>query len=72
MTNKRKSIDELRDLSDAIDDSILSASDADVSEELASLGIDPEKVTLEMDAIAEEAKRLTGKSRTGGHHDKDH
>jgi hypothetical protein len=63
MTNKRKPIDELRDLSDAIDDSILSASDADVSEELASLGIDPEKATAEMDAIAEEAKRLTGKSR---------
>jgi hypothetical protein len=63
MTNQRKSIDELRDLGYAIDESILGASDAEVSEELASLGIDPEKVTAEMDAIAEEAKRLAGKSR---------
>ncbi len=63
MTKKRKSIDELRDLSDAIDESILGASDAEVSEELASLGIDPEKVAAEMDAIAQEAKRLAGKSR---------
>ncbi len=63
MTKKRKSIDELRDLSDAIDESILGASDAEVSKELASLGIDPEKVAAEMDAIAQEAKRLAGKSR---------
>ena len=63
MTNKRKSIDELRDLGDAIDESILGASDAEVSEELASLGIDPEKVAAEMDAIAQEAKRMAGKSR---------
>jgi hypothetical protein len=32
-------------------------------EELASLGADPEKVAAEMDAIAEEAKRLAGRSR---------
>ncbi len=63
MTNKRKSTDELRDLSDEIDDSILGALDADVSEELASLGIDPEKVAEGMGAIAQEAKRLAGKSR---------
>jgi len=63
MTNKRKSIDELRDLGDAIDESILGASDAEISEELASLGIDPEKVAAEMDAIAQEVKRMAGKSR---------
>jgi hypothetical protein len=63
MTNKRKSIDELRDIGDAIDESILRASDAEVNEELASLGVDPEKVAAEMDAIAQEAKRLVGKSR---------
>ncbi len=63
MTNKRKSIDELRDIGDAIDESILAASDAEVSEELVSLGIDPNKVEAEMGAIAEEAKRLAGKSR---------
>jgi hypothetical protein len=65
MTNKRKSI-ELRDLSDEIDESILGASDADVSEELASLGIDPDKVAAEMDAIAQEAKRMAKKSRLAG------
>jgi hypothetical protein len=58
-----KSTDELRNLSDEIDDSILGASDAEVSEELASLGIDPEKVAAEMSAIVQEAKRLAGKSR---------
>jgi len=63
MTNKCKSIDELRDIGDAIDESILGASDAEVSEELASLGVDPEKVAAEMGAIAQEAKRLAGKSR---------
>jgi hypothetical protein len=63
MTNKRKSIDELRDIGDAIDESILGASDAEVGEELASLGIDPAKVAVEMDAIAQEAKRIAGKSR---------
>ena len=36
---------------------------AEVSEELASVGIDPEKVAAEMGAIAQEAKRLAGKSR---------
>jgi Glu-tRNA(Gln) amidotransferase subunit E-like FAD-binding protein len=63
MTNKRKSIEELRDLSDEIDDSILAASDTEVSEELGSLGIDPEKVAAEMDAIVQDAKRMAGKSR---------
>jgi hypothetical protein len=63
MTNKRKSIDELRDLGNALDESILGASDTEVSEELASLGVDPGKVAGEMGAIAEEAKRLAGKSR---------
>jgi hypothetical protein len=63
MINKRKSTDELRNLSDEIDDSILGALDAEVSEELASVGIDPEKVAAEMGAIAQEAKRLAGKSR---------
>lgn len=63
MISKRKSIDELRDLGVAIDESILRASDAEVREELLSLGFDPEKVAAEMDAIAEEAKWLAGKSR---------
>ncbi len=63
MTNKRRSIEELQDLGDALDESILAASDAEVSEELAALGVDPGKVAAEMDSIAEEAKRLAGKSR---------
>jgi hypothetical protein len=56
-------MDELRDLGDAIDESILGTSDSEVSEELASLGIDPEKVAAEMDVIAQEARRLAGRSR---------
>ena len=63
MTNKRKTSDELRDLSDAIDESILGASDAVVSEELVGLGLDPEKVAVEMDVIAQKAKRAAAESR---------
>lgn len=63
MNNKRRSIDELRDLGDALDESILRASDAEVSEELTSLGIQSDKVVAEMDAVAEEAKQLAGKLR---------
>lgn len=66
MISKRRSTDELRDLSDEIDESILDASDTDVTEELASLGVDPENVAAEMDAIAREAKRMAGKSRLAG------
>lgn len=61
MTNKRKPTDELRDLSDRIDESILIASDDEVSEELVALGLDPKKAVMEMDAIAEEAKLRAGK-----------
>ena len=63
MISKRRSIDELRDLSDAIDETILGASDAEVSEELTVLGIDPEKVETEMNAFTQEAKRKAGKAR---------
>ena len=63
MTSKRRSIDELRDLSDAIDETILGASDAEVSEELTLRGIDPEKVEAEMNAFTQEAKRKAGKAR---------
>jgi hypothetical protein len=63
MTKKRKSIDELRDLSDAIDEAILGASDSEVSEELTLLGIDPEKAAAEMDAFTQEAKKTAGRLR---------
>jgi hypothetical protein len=63
MTNKRKSRDELRYLSRAIDDSILCATDAEIAEELTLLGIDPDKAASEIDAFVEEAKRMAGKVR---------
>ena len=57
MTSKRRSIDELRDLNDAIDETDPARSDPEVSEELTLLGIDPEKVEAEMNAFTQEAKR---------------
>ncbi|RWB71515.1 MAG: hypothetical protein EOQ50_21610 [Mesorhizobium sp.] len=63
MSSKRKSVDELRDLSDAIDESILAASDDEIDEELALLGLDPTKVAVEMEALAQEAKKMAGRLR---------
>ena len=63
MTSNRKSRDELRYLSRAIDDSILSATDAEITEELTLLGIDSDKAAAEIDAFVEEAKRMAGKVR---------
>lgn len=63
MSSKRKSVDELRDLSDAIDEAILGASDDDVNEELTLLGFDPDKVAAEMRAAAQEAKAIAGRLR---------
>jgi hypothetical protein len=44
-------------------EALLDATEAEVSEELAALGLDPEKAATEMDAIAREAKRKAGKLR---------
>lgn len=61
MTGKRTSRDELRNLDDAIDDSILAASSEELREELAALGMDPDAVVSEMDAITAHAKSVAAK-----------
>ena len=56
MTGKRTSQDELLKLDDAIDESILAASSEELCEELAALGMDPDAVVSEMDAVTARAK----------------
>ncbi len=56
MTNGRKSLEELRRIDDAIDESILRATEQELREELASEGLDPDKVIAEMDAATKSAK----------------
>lgn len=63
MTNKLKATEELRNLTDSLEESILNASDAEVSEELSEVGIDPMKAASEMDAFLQEAKLKAGKKR---------
>jgi len=59
MTIKRTYRDELEKLDDAIDESILAASSDELREELAALGLDPDAVVAEMDAV-------TGRARIAG------
>ncbi|MGY3532203.1 hypothetical protein [Bradyrhizobium sp. USDA 4452] len=61
MTGKRTSQDELRKLDDAIDESILAASSEELREELAAMGIDPDAVVSEMDAVTAHAKSVAAK-----------
>lgn len=61
MTGKRTSQDELRKLDDAIDESILAASSEELREELAAIGMDPDAVVSEMDAVTAHAKSVAGK-----------
>jgi hypothetical protein len=63
MTSKRRSIEELRDLSNAIDEAILGATADEVREELTLLGIDSEMVEAEMRAFTREAKTMAGRAR---------
>lgn len=63
MTNGRKAIDELRRIGDAIDESILGASTEEIREDLASQGLDADKVVAEMDAITKAAKIAGAKMR---------
>lgn len=56
MTGKRTSRGELRNLDDAIDESILAASSEELREELAAMGMDPDAVVSEMDAVTAQAK----------------
>jgi hypothetical protein len=62
MTIKRTYRDELEKLDDAIDESILAASSDELREELAALGLDPDAVVAEMDAVTERA-RIAGAKR---------
>jgi hypothetical protein len=59
MTIKRTYRDELEKLDDAIDESILAASPDELREELAALGLDPDAVVAEIDAV-------TGRARIAG------
>ncbi|MET4363494.1 hypothetical protein ABIB06_004088 [Bradyrhizobium sp. LB8.2] len=61
MTSKRTSQDELRKLDDAIDESILAASSEELREELAVMGMDPDAVVSEMDAVTARAKTAAAK-----------
>lgn len=61
MTGKRTSRDELRKLDDAIDESILAASSEELREELAVMGMDPDAVVSEMDAVTARAKTAAAK-----------
>jgi hypothetical protein len=63
MTSRRKAIDELRRIDDAIDESILGASPEELREELAAQGLDPDKVVAEMDSSTERAKIAGAKMR---------
>ena len=63
MTIKRTYRDELEKLDDAIDESILAASSDELREELAALGMDPDAVVAEMDAVTGRA-RIAGAKRS--------
>jgi hypothetical protein len=63
MTKKVTGSEELRRITDALDESILNASPGQLREELASEGLDEAKVVAEMDAILAEAKKSCGKLR---------
>ncbi len=63
MTNGRKALEELRRIDDAIEESILRATDQELREELASEGLDADKVIAEMDAMTKDAKLAGTKLR---------
>jgi hypothetical protein len=61
MTKRATGSEELRRITDALDESILNASPAQLREELAAL--EEAKIVAEMDAILAEAKTACGKLR---------
>jgi hypothetical protein len=63
MTKRATGSEELRRITDALDESILNASPAQLREELASEAIEEAKIIAEMDAILAEAKTACGKLR---------
>jgi hypothetical protein len=63
MTKKITATEELRRIGEAFDDSILAASPEELREELATQGLDVQKVVAEMDAINASAKLAGAKMR---------
>jgi hypothetical protein len=63
MTKRATGSEELRRITDALDESILNASPAQLREELASEALEEAKIIAEMDAILAEAKTACGKLR---------
>jgi hypothetical protein len=63
MTKKITGSEELRRISDALDESILNTSPEELREELAAEGLEEARVVAEMDAILAEAKKSYGKLR---------
>ena len=63
MTKKGTGSEELRRIGEAIDESILNASSAELREEAAAQGLDVDKVGAEMDAILANAKSACAKQR---------
>jgi hypothetical protein len=58
---KRTSRDELNKLDDTIDESILVVSTDDLREELTAMGLNPDTVVSEMDAVTVRAKNAAAK-----------
>jgi hypothetical protein len=63
MTKKGTGSEELRRIGEAIDESILNASSAELREEAAAQGLDLDKVGAEMDAILANAKSACAQQR---------
>jgi hypothetical protein len=63
MTKKGTGSEELRRIGEAIDESILNGSSAELREEAAAQGLDVDKLVAEMDAILADAKSACAKQR---------
>jgi hypothetical protein len=63
MTKKSTGSEELRRIDEAIDESILNASSAELREEGAAQGLDVDKLVAEMDVIFADAKSACAKQR---------
>jgi hypothetical protein len=63
MTKNSTGREELRRIGEAIDESILNASSAELREEAAAQGLEADKVVAEMDGILANAKSACAKRR---------
>jgi hypothetical protein len=61
MTTKFTATEELRRIGEALDESIIAASPEELREELTALGMDPDAVVTEMDAVTARAKIVAAK-----------